>query len=209
MNVEKVGKYGRIFILLVIFFLIMVALVVKGNEHSEEQNQKRQEVAAERFYQKYDDVVELLKEGKWRDAAVASVNYRDCPEFEVLYYYANAKEKESNDTQSMTKYYLDKIPDDYNGEFADEIKNYKQEILDKEKQKKILEEKQRVEKAKEREKHLYIGDSESKIRKIFGTPDQVNRHVSDYATTKQYVYFRSDKMICIYTKDGIVTDFQD
>ena len=158
----------------------------------------------------YNAAVYLAKQGKWKECAVKLVkSHEGDSRAKVLYAYANAQENYGENNFDMAKHYLKDIPDDYDGDFSAEIKQMKDIVAGKAAQQEADKKKAREAKEKEEAKHIYVGDPEEKIRKVFGTPDSVNRHVSSYGTTKQYVYYRGDKMICIYTEDGVVTDFQD
>lgn len=171
----------------------------------------------------YEEAVALAKDGKWDDVSVKLVRFSDedtSSSRRNLYDIACAEEKYANSDFHMAQYYLKMVPDNYSGELADEVKDLRQKVdaaADEEKQQKEKEEAEKIEQAKQKKaaadaehaKHLYIGDPESKIQKIFGTPDHVNRHVSSYGTTKQYVYEYDTGTVYIYTEDGKVTDYQD
>lgn len=157
-----------------------------------------------------DKAVSCIKDGKYNDATVALVMKKDSDKTaSVLYNYANAKEEEISDI-SMNHHYLQKIPDSYKGELADEIKTYKVAMQSKYDEYKKNEniKNAAIKKAndEERAKHLYIGDPENKIVKIYGKPNRINKTVigNDYES-KQYCY----NNMYIYTENGFVTAYQN
>ena len=154
-----------------------------------------------------------------------------CSQCDALREYARAMRLLNNDNATdadiikaynhLNKINLDDLSheNDFYTYFRD-IKQAKQDIAERYNSAKArqdvrdAEEKQQekdkaAQKAAERDSHIYIGDPESKIRSVFGTPDQVNRTVVGGHEEKQYVYDRGSKLICIYTENGIVTGFQD
>ncbi|RGS70485.1 hypothetical protein [Mitsuokella sp. AF21-1AC] len=176
----------------------------------------------------YQEAVALAKQGDWNGAAAKTVEHRsESNDADNLYLIASA-EKNFADGDMVTAYnYIADLPHDYTGEFSGEVTKLKQDIDQAHEEWKAQKAREEEEKAKEREKQaaiekekqkaieaerakrIYIGDPESKIRKVFGEPDRVNRHVSKYGTMKQYVYEYDDGNTYIYTENGIVTDYQD
>ena len=61
----------------------------------------------------------------------------------------------------------------------------------------------------ERANNVYIGDSEEKVRRLFGTPDHVGRAVVGDTETKQFVYYAPGRNIIIYLQNGKVAGFMD
>jgi hypothetical protein len=115
--------------------------------------QQKLKIAEEKIAEKnYQSGLKSIKEGKWEDATVNLVNlkkdkYKDSY---VLYAYASAEETLTEGDFGLMMRYLEYIPDDYQGDLADEILQRKQEILDNKDELKI-EMKARAEKsAKER-----------------------------------------------------------
>ena len=158
----------------------------------------------------YNQAVSLAKQGKWHDCNIKLVQYKDKDNrCKMLYDYGQAQEQYANGNIHMADVYIKNIPDDYNGNFASDIKQFKDTIYPLEATYEEQEKQQEKEKAAERANHIYVGDHESKINDVFGTPDSVNRTVVGNHVNKQYVYDRGNKRIYIYTEDGTVTSFQD
>ena len=157
-----------------------------------------------------DKAVAYIKNGKYHDAGVALVMKIDSDKTaNALYNYANAKEEEVSDI-SMNHHYLKNIPDSYNGELSGEIKSYKIAMQSKYDQyaeaKKIKDAAIKKANDEERAAHLYIGDPEEKIIKIYGRPNKVNKTViGNNYVSKQYCY---DNMY-IYTENGFITAYQN
>lgn len=199
-----------------LIFLVVLCIFLFHSCGNDSSNSKNNSSSVSSSYtqklsdEDYNAAVALAKQGKWDDCAVKLVkSHEGDNRAKVLYNYANAQKNFGKNDFSMAKHYLKNIPDDYSGDFSAEIKQMKNIVTEKAAKQEADEKKAKEAKEQEKAKHIYIGDPEEKIRKVFGTPDSVNRHVSSYSTTKQYVYYRGDKMICIYTEDGVVTDFQD
>ncbi|MCI6655162.1 MAG: hypothetical protein MSH21_07940 [Clostridium sp.] len=95
---------------------------------------------------------------------------------------------------------INKIPDKYNGDFAEKIKEEKKHL------KSAYEEAAGLLKAvqEDEKKTLHIGDSELKIEQIYGKPIKVNISQNAYSEHKQYVY----NNMFIYVDDGVVTSYQ-
>lgn len=158
----------------------------------------------------YNIALNLAKQGKWQDCAGKLVQAHNGDDrAKVLYAYAQAQQKYEINDFKMAQYYLKNIPDNYSGNFSEPIKQMKTMVLEKVIQQEANQKQAKVAAEKEKENHIYIGDPEEKIRKVFGEPDKVNRHVNSSTVTKQYVYYYKNKMVCVYTENGIVTDFQD
>ncbi len=167
----------------------------------------------------YDDI----KETKWLSDFHHEGYYIFCYAEAIKIYH----ETQGPDSIEKALNLLGKIPLDYEGELSEKIRNmraaltarrdeYKQlAAVANEENKRKAEEKAKAdaEKAKAdaeyRASHLYLDDPESKIYDIMGQPDNVNRIVNQFGETKQFVYYRGSKMICIYTENGFITDFQD
>ena len=176
--------------------------------------------------QKWDDALDKLSKNELQEK---------CHQCNILRNYVTAMKLIGNglnsDQEIIRAYDLVNVDHNYDGPFADDIKKVKTDIAGlygeakarqdqiiaqeaAEQKRKLDEENAKIEaeraaKQAERDSHLYIGDDESKIRKVFGTPDQVNRTVIGGHVKKQYVYDRGSKFIFIYTEDGEVIGFQD
>lgn len=176
----------------------------------------------------YNKALDLARQGDWDSVVLKLDDYKWASDDSMNLYSIAAAEKSYADGDLVQTYYhLTDISANYAGEFSGEVSKMKQDIQAADEEWKKKEEAEEAAAAKERErqvaiekekqkaveaeraKHIYIGDPESKIRKVFGEPDRVNRHVSEYGTLKQYVYEYDDGNTYIYTRDGVVTDFQD
>lgn len=176
----------------------------------------------------YKESLTLARQGDWNGVMLKLNDYKwESDDSRNLYSIAAAEKSYADGDLVQTYYHLTDISDNYVGEFSGEVSKMKQDIQAADEEWKKKEEAEEAAAAKERErqitiekekqksveaeraKHIYIGDPESKIRKVFGEPDRVNRHVSEYGTLKQYVYEYDDGNTYIYTRNGVVTDFQD
>ena len=158
----------------------------------------------------YEQAVTLAKQGKWNDVAVKLVREKD-NRSKYLYSYASAQKEYSKGNILMTISYLKDIPDDFNGDFSEEIKQFKATVYPLEAEYKAKRDAEEAEKRQYKESHLYIGDPEKKITQVKGQPYEVNRTVIGNSVHKQYVYYNEDTgyMQCIYTEDGFITGWQD
>lgn len=203
--------------IIAVVFVCLISAFYVWSEESEREYAEAQYIKA----------VEFIKQEKYHDASVALVNYYSYgkpknPKNHNLYCYVIAKKDMNEHDYSGAGYIIERIVDSsaINEFYYEDLLTIKKTIK---KEKNIKDEKYKAELQAQREKekdkqkkeeeehkkHLYIGDTEDKITELWGNPDSVNRHVSSYGTTKQYVYYRGNKMICIYTENGIITDFQD
>lgn len=178
------------------YFLIAVVLLIGSCALIDENDDRKQ----------YQNSIALIKDQKYRNAAVSLVGLKEkkYQNAQILYEYANAEDVKNSDP-SMTEFYLKDIPNNYSGEFADEIKTLRELVKEKanqQRQKKIENAKERE---KERESQIYIGDSQYKVIKVFGEPLRKNRTVVGNVAREQWVY----NNYYIYIENGIVTAFQD
>ena len=145
------GKYRYLFninykISFVVYNIIIIFIVtsfyyIKGIEDTS------------KYIDKYQVAVETLKNGIYTDEELNDIETtffiidneyikKECPNSKELYYFACYQEKSRISDHLMCKFYLDKIPDNYNGVLSKEIlleKNiYKAKSLI-EKNEKILE----------------------------------------------------------------------
>ena len=174
--------------------------------------------------QYYNDGITLLKQGKYSNALEKLVifeNESDDSKFvdgKYLYYFA---EEKTSPSLTLQEHFLPKIPDNYNGPLAEDIIQEKSRIATEEKQNNVIaianknkmrqkqedaEDTERTKQMQYRNSHLYVGDPESKIEDVFGTPERINRNVTGNSVHKQYVYGDGHY---IYVENGVVTGFQD
>lgn len=102
--------------------------------------------------------------------------------------------------------YLDKIPSMYNGILADRMAvnhRYVKHMYD---EAKGYIDQIKADKAAEKAANIEIGDSESKIVQLFGSPQNINTTTVDGGEYKQYVY-SGDRYV--YTMNGIIIGFQN
>lgn len=226
-----------LYLLLSIVFIIGIIFCFQFIQKEQEAAKVQAEIDSHE--KMHVEVLDDIKNSKWDVASDKMTKDRlsyECYQCKALRNYTSAMKLMNNgrnsDQDTIDAYeYLDRIDQNYNGPFAEDIIKAKQDITDsynaaKARQDAITanvaaekKQKEEAEKAKreaelaaekaERDSHLYIGDSESKIRKVFGEPYEVNRTVVGGHESKQYVYDRGSKFLFIYTKDGIVTGYQD
>ena len=208
MDNKKAWKIGKIF-LVILIVILGIGFLAHFGQSNEDFEQQAKDKSGEKFYKAYDETVDLINNKDWYDAAIRASRYKGNPEFKGMYYYASAKDAEAKGYAASIEGYLEDIPDDYAGAFADEILEYKRDYLETKKKKDNAMKQAIKEDEEERAKHIYIGDPESKIRDVMGEPDDINRTVNSGKVRKQYVFCRSHKNIYIYTENGIVTAFQD
>lgn len=137
---------------------------------------------------------------EYRSNALALDNYVNALQILEKQEY---KEKYPNSLARYKAAYdaIDKVPPKYYGPLKDRITEDRQNIAS------MLEEVQAEVKVEqeERNKKVYMGDPESKIRQVYGTPIKVNRTVTRGVERKQYVYSN----LYIYTENGRVIGWQD
>lgn len=130
------------------------------------------------------------------------------PDGKVLYYYAFAENMKNTPILSRESAYrgaessLNKIPDDYDGQFAKEIQNLKRDV------RATLTDYDNVHKneKKYQDSHVYVGDSDIKVIQVLGNPIKKNRTVTGQRTVEQWVYSNGNY---IYIENGRVTAFQN
>lgn len=204
------------------FLIIVVVIVVAGivgiNLWVESVRNKGVE-------ENYNAGISLIKEGKYQEANLklchfipngvsmpSDSNYRNfkyADKAKALAYYASAQRLLQENNISLAAYSLHQIPDNYNGEFAKEIKQLKDQVFENENkliQAKIKsDEDRKKEREKERASKIYIGDSEYKVLELWGEPQRKNRTVTGNGVHEQWVYGNK----YIYIDNGTVTAFQD
>ncbi len=210
-NDSTMSKFLDVLIISIFFIACILLFFSCGNDRANSYSDSTSMSYKHKLSDEdYNTALNLAKQGKWQDCASKLVqSHEEDSRAKVLYAYAQAQKKYETNDFKMAQYYLKDIPDNYSGNFSEPIKQMKTMVSDKVVQQEANEKQAKAATEKEKGNHIYIGDSEEKIRKVFGEPDKVNRHVNSATTTKQYVYYRDNKMVCIYTENGIVTDFQD
>lgn len=151
--------------------------------------------------------IDFIKNYRYSDAAVKFFN-SDYKNSKILYSYANAQDSRVQDP-SLAEHYLKQIPQNYSGEFSEDIKKLRESIKEpaqKQRQENMENEKEKQEiAAKERATHVYVGDSQYKVVQVLGEPKHKNRTVTTNGAREQWVY--SNKYI--YIENGVVVGFQD
>lgn len=132
-----------------------------------------------------------------------------CPNAKEIYLYASSMINYYKGDIGLAGTYMQQIPDNYDGVLSENIKIDREKVISEYKvyQKKASEKQEREEtqKKQERDSHIYIDDPEEKIIQVYGQPNEVNKTVTKYGVSKQYVYDN----VLIYTEDGYVTGWQD
>jgi hypothetical protein len=158
----------------------------------------------------YDEAIDLAKQNKWDGVTTKLVTCKDANQkVNVLYNYASAQKSFHNGDGNMAILYLKEISDDYDGELADDIRQFKKKLYPHEDEYKQQVKEKEAEEKRYRDSHLYIGDPESKLEQLFGQPSAVHKTVTGNNEYIQYVFYRKDKTICIYTENGVVTSWQE
>lgn len=133
-----IGITGRQIIGILVVIILVAGIYAYMDSQNKLQAAKKAELAIQRKETEYQKGIELIKQGKWNDAAIALVlaskdNYEDSS---ALYNYAQAHEQfNKNDYSgaSMANHYMQDIPDTYTGLFKEDIFKFKQECVQKEK----------------------------------------------------------------------------
>lgn len=196
MTKKKIGVLlGSLAVLIIILFFVI------NYQKNQIANQKYQEEQIV-LKQKYESGLSLIKLSKWSEVKdeMEYLNYKDS---NVLYNYAVEKlsyeaYKKTGHISVYTPSAIKKIPDDYKGDFANDIITYK----------KYLE-----------RKPVYAAPipstpyspkigmtSEQVLSSTWGKPRDINRTTNKYGVSEQWVYGSSRY---IYLDDGIVTAIQD
>lgn len=211
-NVCKKNRLMRFLVIVIIAigcFGIFQYIQYKESPYNEVEREKN-----------YNQAVKYANTGNWEEVGVCLVRYIEVGgKYAALYNYANAMEYYNNDKKGLNDiayHYLEKVPEDYSDEFSDDIIKLKKKIKDEEdRERNNREFRYKLEHEIDHEldeiaaRHVFVGDIESKIERVYGEPETVNKHTSQYGVSKQYVYRRGDKTMYIYTEDGIVTDIQE
>ena len=117
-------------------------------------------------------------------------------------YDQTSPEVKYKDTYGLPIKEMSKIPADYNGQFADEIREYKK-YLDK-----MYTTYSEIDRDAEEKKKttVYIGDTANKVEEVFGEPKRKNRTVVGNTVSEQWVYGNGKY---IYIENGRVTAWQN
>jgi hypothetical protein len=217
--------HGKKIFLISIGVVVAVILAFFGYQgYKAKMEEKRH---AEIHQSGHSTAVEYIKAGKWDYASYTlepldEDRCVDCDTF-LLYAYAMIKYKNGqadNAGIESAHDWFEQISTDYSGELADDIRRDRERVNDDyEKMKARQAEAKRQEEAAqaarkaaeeaERANNVYIGDSEEKVRRLFGTPDHVGRAVVGDTETKQFVYYAPGRNIIIYLQNGKVAGFMD
>ena len=214
--------HGKKIFLISIGVVVAVILAFFGYQgYKAKMEEKRH---AEYHETSHSSAVEYIKAGKWDYASytLESLDEDHCDTF-LLYAYAMIKYKDGqadNAGIESAHDWFEQISTDYSGELADDIRRDRERVNDDyEKMKARQAEAKRQEEAAkaakkaaeeaERANNVYIGDSEEKVRRLFGTPDHVGRAVVGDTETKQFVYYAPGRNIIIYLQNGKVAGFMD
>lgn len=206
---NRLRRFGVIAIIIIGCFGIFQYIQYKESPYNEVEREKN-----------YNQAVRYANVGKWEDVGGCLVRYIEVGgKYAALYNYANAMKYYTDDRKGlhdMANYYLKDVPEDYSDEFSDDIIKLKKKLKDEEdRERETREFRYKLEHEIDHEldeiasRHVFVGDIESKIERVYGEPETVNKHTSQYGVSKQYVYRRGDKTMYIYTEDGIVTDIQE
>ena len=156
---------------------------------------------------RYIQGIDFIKNYRYSDAAISFLD-TDYKNSKILYNYVHAQDSRGRDP-SMAEFYLKQIPQNYSGEFSEDIKKLRESIKEpaqKQRQENMENEKEKQEiAAKERATHVYVGDSQYKVVQVLGEPKHKNRTVTANGAREQWVY--SNKYI--YIENGVVVGFQD
>lgn len=126
---------------------------------------------------------------------------------QILAIFATAKEWENAPYINYRTAYdfasseLKKIPKDYNGQFAVEINIFRDKVQGRLDNYASADKEAR----KEKDSHIYVGDSEYKVLEVMGEPRKKNRTAVGNTVREQWVY--NGKYI--YIQDGTVVSWQD
>lgn len=178
---NKKKRHGCLPFILIFFIIIIGGFIYSYNSFQDEMAKTAHEQA-----------MKYANKGEW-DNVISTLKPYKSPENTQLTLYADAKLAEKNNNIEMLELALETFPEDYSGDFADDIKQMKQNLPQ---QKQELEEKHKTQ--------LFIGDPEEKIKQLYGEPDDVNTTNTGTNIHKQYVYGHT----YIYTDNGKVTSWQ-
>ena len=109
--------------------LINIGTSCVGSCNAQIAAQQREKQAEADRAERYAEASELLQAGQYGSARTAFYRLSDYRDSEILYNYARARELYNTNSYSSYNCYdhLAKIPDDYDGDFADEIAAFREE----------------------------------------------------------------------------------
>jgi hypothetical protein len=168
-------------------------------------NEAQKQLENNKQYQKG---VSLIKDKKWFDAGVALVLLKDknYSNSEVLYNYAAANEQVGKNDLIVASYFLERIPDAYSGEFAEDILKLKGQITP-EKVAELKAEKDALAIANKKSEGVRIGMTKNQVlESSWGRPNHVNTTTGSYGVHEQWVY---NGYNYLYFEDGILTTIQN
>jgi len=211
---ESARKSKKLFALgAMVLVLFMICWI--GYASQQKQKEKVQkEILQTR--QDYDQGLQYLKNSDFQKAASSLSRFskgnffNEAGEYndaKSLYFYASARYIEYMPginyrvAYDMASQQLDQIPDNYNGQFAKDIKSFKERVNDR------LEtyKKTDADRVQENQNKINVGDSDVKVTQIFGEPKKKNRTVVGNKVTEQWVYSKN----YIYIENGRVTGWQE
>lgn len=196
MKIYKVLGISLLFILIGVstFFIVIQPRIVAHQKEIEDS-------------QLYQTGINLIKQGKWTEArdSLWELNYKDS---DILCKYAYEKGK----YDAMTKDGIDNyfptldIPSDYSGEFANDIKSFKEQIEDKKTLYGIVHWTPPAPPTPSKPIPPQIGmTADQLLASSWGKPDSVNRTTTAYSVSEQWVYMFG----YVYVENGIVTAIQN
>ena len=213
----------------IIKFIVCILLIGIGGHYlklqSDEQTvlrqQKEQEQQQENYSKWQQQLAKKYNDGIWY---ISKYNYKFAKDTlsyfydggqndtykdsQILAIFATAKEWEHapyinyRQQYTMANNELSKIPKDYNGQFAMEIKVFRDDVQTKLNNYASADKDQQ----KYKDSHIYVGDSEYKVLQIFGEPKRKNRTAVGNTVREQWVYGNGSY---VYIEDGTVTAWQD
>lgn len=210
------GNNNKKLIFEIIGVICVIFLVCWYQQYSEEQANIKKQREIEFIAASYDNGVQYIKKENFKDAKDKLHFFKDgsynndekYKDAQVLSIYAEAKYDEympgANYRQQyqLAKDELDKIPNNYDGSFATDIKTFKQKVIHR------LETYAQSDKdaVKERTNKIYTGDSDAKVIQLWGEPKRKNRTVVGNVVREQWIYGDNNY---IYIENGVVTGWQD
>lgn len=212
MNYKKVAMYVCIAIALLGFSNYNAK---QARETAIQQQQEAQRIEEARIEKDYNDGLWYVSKGNFKDAKDKLNRFYDgkfngnepYKDAQVLAVYAKAGyyENETGVPYRLRYEYASRelgyIPDNYSGLYASEILSFKNKVSDR------LDTYAKTDKARiaEREANITIGDSDYKVRKVYGDPKKINKTVVGNTVREQWVY----NGLYIYLNNGVVTGWQE
>ncbi|MCI5904659.1 MAG: hypothetical protein MRZ61_05915 [Oscillospiraceae bacterium] len=155
----------------------------------------------DKYLAEYEKGIEYINSGNYLKASVAFDNIPDeygCEDLEYLRAYANCLYYNNEDSPSGAHRYMEKIPEDYSGAFADEIKALRPEIDKKYSdycaQEEILERQYRESKRKEQQEQTTTtasSSNKSSYKPNYNYPED-EYNVYDYYDPEDFYYDYED-----------------